>query len=146
MRYIKAFFTALRLTAQGQQIEPVEQRYPTLSQWITEGIRRCDAALRVADGNGLPHSARQELKLEVDSRPISMETVLGAVRHNLTLEYPMLLEASIEHNITTLYALNLDDQYRVSQLAQHEMLPAPVQKAVEELAEHLQAIPPSNQP
>lgn len=143
MRYLKAFVKAIQLTASGQQIQPPTQQYPALMQWIEQGRHLVNTAYKQAEQNDLNRPKRETIVLELDRRPISMETILGAVQHNLTLEYPMLLEARVEHNITTLYALNLNDQHRVVELANVDRLPAPVQQAVQALAHHLQNIPSS---
>lgn len=144
MRYVRAFFKTVQLTVQGKQIPPVDVRYPQLSAWIDEGRQLVLQAYHTADAHGWDQQARQSLKLTLDRREMSMEVILGAVRHNFSMEYPMLLNALIEHNVTTLYAMNLNDQYRVAELAQAEELPQPVGAAVNALAEHLRNIPPSN--
>lgn len=146
MRYLRAFFKAIKLTAQGQQIQPPDLRYPALHEWVQTGVKHSRTIITIADQHGFTGEQRKNIILHLDSRDISMETIVAAVHHNMTLEYPMLMEARIEHNLTTLYALNLNDQYRVQQLAQVEALPDPVQQAVAALAQHLQAIPPSNSP
>ncbi len=146
MRYVRAFFKTVQLTMQGRQIQPIEVRYPKLTAWVDEGRQLSLRAFQVAEAHGWPQPKREALHLKLDGRDTSMEVILGAVRHNFTMEYPRLLDALIEHNLTTLYALNLNDQYRVTQLAQAEELPQPVGAAIHALGEHLSNIPPSNEP
>lgn len=146
-RIIRALFVALRMTVQGEALQPPEQKYPRLSQWVEAGAQLSQAAITQANTAGLTPDKRKAITLHLDMRDISMDVILGAVHHNFVDEYPLLLETRFEHTITTLYALNMNDQYRVSQLAGAPQLadyPAVVQ-AVEALSAHLQNIPPSNE-
>jgi hypothetical protein len=145
-RTVRAFFKALLLTLQGKPIPSTAQRYPNLTGWIANGLQLVDAALLAADQAGLNKAQREALRLTIDRRSVSAELILTAVRYHLTTEYPSLLRAQIDHNLTTLYALNLDDQYRVDQLAQLETLPATVRQEVEALRDHLMNIPSSTNP
>jgi len=146
VRVIRAFVKALWLTLQGKTYIPTPPppRYPLLEAWRVEGVRRVQAAFQAAEACGLDEAARRALVLTLDSRPISMETILRASEHNLVREYPLLMAARVEHNLTALYALNLNDRYRVAQLAaalSHEAARAAVQR----LSEHLDAIPSSKE-
>jgi hypothetical protein len=145
-RYTRAFIKALRMTIAGKALQPAAIRYPNLTMWVHDGLLLTDTTLKTADANGLDEKTRQQTTLLIDRRPISMDVILRAVRHNLSLEYPMLLDTHMEHNLTTLYALNLNDQYRVSRLAEIEGLAPQVQAAIAKLATHLQNIPSSNNP
>jgi hypothetical protein len=144
MRYIRAFFKALSLTLQGKTIEAPALRYPKLQAWIAIGLDLTKTVFRVSEQLGLNEEARKNLILHLDSRDWSMELILSSLYYHLTMEYPSLLTTNVEHNITTLYALNLDDLYRVSQLAESQTLQAELRQAVQALTEHLQQIPPSN--
>jgi hypothetical protein len=145
MPYIHAFFKALLLTLQGKIIEAPPTRYPKLQDWVKKGAELTAAAYRVSEQNGMDEQARKNLILHLDGRDWSMELILSSVRYHMQMEYPSLLQTIIEHNITTLYALNLDDQYRMTQLAELGSLEADVQEAIQILAEHLQNIPPSDE-
>jgi hypothetical protein len=140
-RYTNAFITALRMTVAGKALQPAHIRYPNLTKWVQDGLLLVDNTLKTADVNGLDEKTRQQMTLTIDRRAMSMDVILRAVRHNL-----MLLDSYMEHNLTTLYALNLNDQYRVSRLAEIENLKPEVQEAVAQLAAHLQNIPSSNNP
>lgn len=144
MRIMRAFFQALWLTLRGKTYQPVApvQPYPRLEAWRTVGAEMLTTVWQVADGHGLDTATRTAHKLKLDSRPISMETILRAVEHNLLREYPLLMATTMEHTMTTLYALNLNDRYRVRQLAA-SLTDLSVQTAVQRLADHLDAIPPS---
>ncbi len=144
-RTIRAFFLALKMTLKGEALQPAELRYPQLDAWRKRALQLANAVLQTATINGMDHAAREAFTVMINHRPMSMEVILQATRHNMHLEYPMLMEARIGHNLTTLYAMNLDDGYRVSQLATADELDPTIKAALRELAEHLQAIPPSNQ-
>lgn len=143
IRTLRAFWKALRLTARGEVIA-ASHPYPELENWVQKGAILAEDAIQTADNNNMPPEARKAIKLQLDHREISMETILQAVRHNMKLEYPMLLRAQVEHNLTTLYALNLDDRFRVAELAQNEALTGtPVKPKLEALSQHLNNIPSS---
>lgn len=144
-KVLRAFWKAIVLTLRGQQIQPADLRYPQLDAWVKQGVTLTDAVFSVAERAGLHQSKRQQLTLRLDGRDTSMDVILGAVRHNLTLEYPLLMETTIEHNLTVLYALNMNDQYRVAQLASDDRLSPDVREAVQTLSHHLQAIPSSTE-
>jgi hypothetical protein len=145
MRYLRAFFTALSLTLQGKTIASPPSRYPHLQAWLSEGQNLIKASYSAAEAAGLDEAARKAMRLRLDGRAWSMELVLSSVRFHMLTEYPSLLKSNNEHTLTTFYALNLDDQYRVSQLANQDLPPA-VQAAMQSLASHLQNIPSSKNP
>ncbi len=143
-RVIRAFVQALWLTIQGKQAAVVS-RYPTLTTWQQEGIQRLQTVLRVADKSGWNAEQRKGFWLTLDSRKINAETILKATEHNLVREYPLLLATELDHTLTALYALNLNDRYRVGQLAQAEGINEMVQTALQALHAHLEAIPSSKE-
>jgi hypothetical protein len=145
-RYIQAFIKAIKMTLAGKAIQPAHIRYPNLTRWVSEGLQIAENTLETADKHGMNEAARKLVILKIDRRDISMDVILRAVRHNLALEYPMLLDATVEHNLTTLYALNMNDQYRVRRLAEMDNLTPEVQAAIVSLSSHLQNIPSSTEP
>jgi hypothetical protein len=145
-RYIQAFVKALRMTLTGNAIQPVETRYPNLTKWVREGLQLAENALHIADKNGMDETTRKQVILNIDRRDTSMDVILRTVKHNFSLEYPMLLEAIVEHNLTTLYAMNMNDEFRVSRLAEVDNLTQEVRTAVQQLSAHLQNVPPSTEP
>jgi hypothetical protein len=146
MRYVRAFFGALWLTLQGKIYTPPTppSKYPKLDEWLRVAEQRLITVFRIADKQGITEDKRKTIKLVLDRRDITMETILQSVQHNLAREYPLLIKTEYDHTLTTLYALNLNDQYRVSQLQNaSEIANTPLQNAVFALAEHLKNIPPS---
>lgn len=143
VRYGRAFLKALELTLRGEAIEPPPTPYPHIQSWVDDGLQLVEAAFRVCEQHGLDEAQRQQITLHLDRRDISMQTILAAVQHNMLREYPLLLRTPIEHNLTALHALNLNDQYRVGQLAALESLPPAVRSAVQSLAAHIQHVPTS---
>ena len=136
-RYLRAFFLALKLTLQGRQIAP---KHPELDVWAQEAARRVDAVYRAADAHGLNVAARKAFVLHIEHRDMSMETILASVKHHVTEEYIKLLLDSTPHSFVAIYASNLNDSFRVAQLHEAVQL-SPVKAAVEELRQHLEAIP-----
>ncbi|MGB1287184.1 MAG: hypothetical protein ACPG7F_11665 [Aggregatilineales bacterium] len=145
---IRNFFYALYLTIQGRALKPPETRYPNLHEWVSTGRALILEIFQQAEVAGLTETKRRELTLPLEGRTISVETILAAVRHNLTTEYPMLMDARIEHNLTTLYAINMNDRFRVSRLSQSDLLAeySSLVDAIERLNQHLMNIPSSQNP
>ncbi len=142
LRTIRIFFKALWLTLTGRAIQPAAVKYPRLTAWVAVGVQRVDTVLRIADKHSWEQAKRERLLLHLDKRDISMQTILTAVRHNLTREYPMLLESNLEHAITTLKALNLNDLYRVAALRDApDLAQTPIRDALAALHAHLDALP-----
>jgi plasmid maintenance system killer protein len=146
IRVIRAFFKALMMTLRGEALQPPDRRYPNLSAWVERGQQLSKDTLQTADRHDLPSAARDAIQLRINRRDISAQTILAAVQHNMHTEYPMLLDTRLEHNLTTLYAMNMNDQYRVTQLAASDELPAPVKDKVVQLRDHLNNIPSSQNP
>lgn len=146
IRVIRAFFKALVMTLRGEALQPPEQRYPNLSAWVERGQQLSDDTLQTADKHDLPATARDAIQLRINRRDISAQTILAAIRHNMHTEYPMLLDTRMAHNLTTLYAMNMNDQYRITQLAESDTLPSAVSEKVAQLRDHLLNIPSSQNP
>jgi hypothetical protein len=147
-RYLRAFFGALWLTLRGKTLQPpaAAPRYPALAEWVRVGTQRAATVVRIAEKNGWDEARRKSLSLRIDGRPMTMETIVRAVEHNMTREYPLLMATTFEGAVTTLYALNMNDQHRVRRLADApELADGVLRDAVLALADHLDRIPPSNQ-
>lgn len=146
MHYIRTFFKALQMTLRGETIPTPASRYPNLQAWLTQAQNQLEQVYKVAEDAGLDKTAREQIILKLDGRAWSMELILSSLKFHLESEFPSLMASVIEHNLTTLYALHLDDKYRVSQLAQSEQLPESLRSSVQVLSEILLTIPPSNNP
>ncbi len=146
MHYIRTFFKALRLTMRGETVEAPAKRYPNLQTWLGLAQERLKNVYDVAENLGFTQAKREEIVLKLDGRAWSMELILSSLRFHLHIEFPSLMNSVVDHNLTTLYALHLDDKYRISQLAQSEQLPVDLRPSVQALAEHILNIPPSNDP
>jgi hypothetical protein len=117
-------------------------RYPQLARWMQRTARLVDAVYAAADARGFDQAARQALKLHVDKRDVSMAVLLATIRHRATQEYPYLINNAVDHNLTALYASNLNERYWALQLSQAAALAnTPVQAALEALRTHLDNIP-----
>jgi hypothetical protein len=141
MRYVQAFFTALHMILRGER--PPQSPYTPLITWIRQAEVLLTAVYATADRHGISKAALEELRLRIDSRSMSAETILGTVRYHITQEYLHLLRAPTQHAVAAIYASNLNDHYYVSRL-QEVFQASAVQQAVVRLSAHLDAIPPSN--
>jgi len=142
MRYVRAFFIASWLTLRGEKPEP--RPYAPLLAWMEKTDALVKAVFEAADEHGVGKTTREQIKLTIDGRPRSMQTILAGVAYHVTQEYPYLLENFTEHTITAIYASNLNDQYGVMRLNESDAIEAvPVKSALAALNAHLKAIPPS---
>ncbi len=144
MRYIRAFFTALRMTLRGEK--PPTSPHAPLIAWIRQADQLVNDAYQAAESSGITKAHRQKIILRIDSRNMSAETILATVRHHTSTEYPHLLRNMTKYSILAIYASNLNDQYFVSRLKEASELQAPaIKQVVERLSAHLDSIPPSNE-
>jgi hypothetical protein len=140
-RYIRAFIGALGMTLRGESV-PVP-KYSALRQWMEQAALLVDEVYSAADIVEMNRDTRQALKLTLDGRSISMETILATIRHHMREEYPYLLRHETQHNLTAIYASNMNDRYWAAKLlgaVESEVL----KQAIGELSAHLDNIPPSN--
>lgn len=135
-RYARAFMTALRMTMRGETFAPP---HPNLTNWTARTIVLVDTVFTTANANGLNLAARKALVLHIDRRDVSMESILGTVRHHAAEEYPYLLRRDPGHGLLAIRASNLNDSYRIERLC--EQTSGAVRSALESLGHHLDTIP-----
>lgn len=146
MRFWRAFWGALWLTLRGQQVKSMgERRAPLLFTWIVEGQAQLAAWDAACVGAGFGTEQQRALRVRLDGREVSAETVIAALRNHLSREYVHLLEDYTEHALTAIYAYNLNDRYALSVLAESGGVPAPLMQALHTLQNHLEAIPSSQE-
>jgi hypothetical protein len=143
-RYFRAFWGALRMTLRGETPPPV--RYPGLRSWIDTSLHLVEDVIQAADGNGFTPAKRQEIVFTADGRRISMNTVLTSLKYHVTEEYPYLLRNLTEHSQLAIYSSNLNDEYRLTKLAEHLRETHPesssqLMQKIEILRIHLNTIP-----
>jgi hypothetical protein len=140
MRYLRAFLVTLNLMRRG--IKPAPVRHAELFAWMAQTRSLVDQTLGAADAAGLGSAQRKALKVRVDGRAVSMESVLAGVLYHAAEEYPYLMTRETELSLTAVKATNLNDVYALSRLAE---LPesAPLQAPMHTLKTHLEQIPES---
>ncbi len=139
-RYLRAFVIAFKMTLRGEQ--PGALKYAAFVDWTRQAVLLVDAVYAAADSGGMSESLRRTIRLRLDGRDMNMETILAALRHHFTQEYPYLLRHDIAHNLTAIYASNMNDQYWLARLRDAEPLQdSPVRAAAAVLIAHLDAIP-----
>lgn len=145
MRYLRAFFLALKMTLRGQTL-PAPPQSP-IAVWTAQTPALIDAVYIAANAQGLDQDARRKIILHIDSRDINVETTLAAIKHHAITEYPYLLRHPNEHSFTAICATNHNDRYLALRLRQADSLQAPpLQAALKQLESHLEAIPTSSSP
>ena len=139
-RAIRAFFTALRMTLRGETLPPPADQ--PLWEWMQRIENRVDVVVAAAESAHIDRPARQAFMVRADGRAINMETILAAIRHHVTEEYPYLLRHTTGHHLTAIYASNMNDHYRVTQLqAAEKLADSALKAAIADLAAHLENIP-----
>ncbi len=137
MRFTRAFLQALRLTLRGES--PIPARFWPLEAWIGDGLTLLDRAERAAASDSVALAA---LELKLDGRMTSLESALAMARHNLTEVYPRLIRLDDPHSMTVVQSSNLNDQYRLSQFAESDLIAsAALRRALEDLNAHLLNLP-----
>jgi hypothetical protein len=140
MRYIRTFFTALRMTLRGEHLP--ELPHAPLRMWIQQADKLVNDVYAAADQNGLAKSERQKIIVRIDSRNMSAETIMATVRHHTSTEYLYLLRNMSAHSITVIYASNLNDRHYISRLKEANEVKIPsFELALSRLSNHLDAIP-----
>jgi hypothetical protein len=132
MRYVRAFFTALKRTLAGDIPRP-----SPLAGWMAEALRQLDALEKLAAQQNLDP---RQVQVAVDRRPMPMATMLAIARFHLTDEYPIMLRHQTHDSLNYIYATNLDDHFRLMRLEAIVEHP-PLRDAIIRLCQHLEAIP-----
>jgi hypothetical protein len=128
------------LTLRGETLGSPQ---PPIVQWQREYVLRIDAVRKAADQSGLGGAAREKLKLKVDGRSMSVETILGTLHFHASQEIPMLLrQGTNQRSLNAIYAMNMNDHFWVSRLMDSPDLQQPtLQTALALLDKHLADIP-----
>jgi hypothetical protein len=127
MRYIRAFFIALKLTLTGQVPQP-----RPIEIWVSEARQKLTRIQALADAENTAVTVR------IDRRDMTMQTILQIIAFHLDEEYPRLLQQP--DGLNYIYATNLDDHFRLTRL-EAELPESPLRQAVTDLSDHLQAVP-----
>lgn len=135
LRFIRAFFIALRLTLRGEAA-PVSPYQPLLD-WIEAGAKQADQAVNKARIS--PDVWRMTIRIE--GRDQSVETILKTVQFHMETEYPYMMQRFTNQSVTAIIGTNMNDQFALSKVlgagTEHDM------SAIRRLADHLNSIPPS---
>lgn len=139
-KYVKAFVVALRLTLRGEKppLLRVRDEYPDLAAWWSETVVLVKAIERAADANGLDAAARAKFTVHVDSRDVSMATILSTIRYHAEHEYPFLMAHNDEFNPVTLQAININDRFLILRL--NETVAETLKPSVKALSDHLEKL------
>lgn len=141
LRYIRAFFTALGMTLRGEK--PPEPRHPTFVSWTREMVIKVDMVKAALEKAGIDATARKAITLKLDGRTLDLETIVGTLHYHAAQEYPSLLRSGARHSLMAVQATGINDLYWLQRLLEEPKLQQPaVQTALQNLAAHLEAIPP----
>lgn len=137
-RYGQAFVMTLRYTLRGEKppLLAIRDEQPELAAWWTQTIALVEAIERAAADNQIDPKT---LTVRVDRRDVSMATILGTIRFHAERDYPYLIAHHDQHDYLTMEALNLNDRYLISQLA--NAVADPLKPSVNTLVEHLASLP-----
>jgi hypothetical protein len=135
-RYEPRFYLALQKALANHKPIP----HARLWTWVRQIERLTAAVVAAADAVGMDSEARKALVLHLDKRDITMDRILAVLLYHARQEYPFLLGNGVEHNLTALYATNLNDRYLALRLGETVEQEA-VKKALIALQQHLADIP-----
>jgi hypothetical protein len=137
-RYGRAFLLALRFTLRGQKppLLNARSRAPQFAAWLDKTVTLANALESAARAQGIDPA---QVVARVDRRDLSMATIVAAIRFHAEREYPYLLVQNDEYAPLTVQATNLNDRYRIMQLA--SIVDVRLKDSVNALAEHLSILP-----
>lgn len=141
MRILRAFWIALRLTASGKPI--VTDPYPPLSNWLSVGRARLATVYRTAEAHQWDEARQKAIVLRMAGRDLSMWVILAQIQYHFEQVYPRLMRTPDPHQLTVIYASNMDDSTRLEGLlALAALQDGPLYGVLQDLSAHLAAIPP----
>lgn len=135
IRYLRAFWIALKITLTGQAVLPNSPR-PTLSAWVLAGLKHLDTL----DSALSPQ--QREIRLRIDGRDTRLDVLLRAMRHAWQTEYPYLIHHVTKNNLAVIEAAHFNHAYWVEKmLAAPALQNTPVIDQLQQLSKHLSLIP-----
>ena len=141
-RFLAAVWRALLLTLRGETLTP--PHYRPLEAWIAAGLEMLSQVRAAAQRENID---LESLELKLDGRPTSLERSLQMLRHNLVNEYPRLIRLDDPYSMTVVQSSNLNDQYRLGQFIESNLLSAPTLcKSLADLNSHLLNLPQVERP
>jgi hypothetical protein len=139
-RYVRAFFTALRMTLRGESAAP-PLKHPELHEWSRQTIGLLDAVQSAAERSGLLQGKPEQRTVIIDKRSMSLEAALQVIRHHAAREYPYLLKHYTPDSLLAIQATNLNDRYLALRLQEMDGLSLEMQALLGRLNDHLNSIP-----
>ena len=135
LRLIRAVVVALKMTLRGET--PPVSPYQPLLDWIEAGASLAQKAINKTRSQ----PEVWQMTLEIERRQPSIATILQTIHYHMETEYPYLMQHFTSQSLTAIYATNINDQFAIGKLLQGT--PTKSSKLIQQLAEHLDNIPPS---
>lgn len=137
LRYVRAFWKALLMTARGEK--PPPPAYPALMTWAEQTVALLDELNTAFTQNGVQAA---QVMVRLDGRDMSAEKALSVIRFHAAQEIRSLAKTYGHYNLLAVQATNINDRYWISRMAEQPGMSAPAVQAVyERLLAHLDAIP-----
>lgn len=145
LRYLRAFWVALRLTLTGQTPQVPGSPHPAFSTWALQGARQVAAVYAAAERQNIDRDRRKAIIIRVDGRDTSLEVILAAIQYAMNEEYRYLIHHPTGNNLGAIQASNFNHQYWVERLLDLPQLQDdPLHTHLKNLHSHLNAIPSQN--
>lgn len=139
-KYIRAFIKTISLMMRGGEL-PAQTNMP-YRHWSKQTISLVMTVFDVSDKYALPSEKRKMLKAKIDGREMSLQTVLQAILFHAQDEYPYLLNHLTDKSITTIEAINWNDEYALSRFIDDSRIEShDIRQALTHLHRHLKQIP-----
>lgn len=143
LRYFRALLKTFYVLLRGGKLP--EEAHMAYRRWAERTVALIATVLNTATQYGLIQSQREALKVKVDGRETSLETILQAIRYHAQEEYLYLLQHITDKSLTTIHATNLNDTYAIDKFLTTELITDPtIRGTLVTLHAHLQQIPNKN--
>ncbi|MDX2078920.1 MAG: hypothetical protein SFZ02_20980 [bacterium] len=143
-KYARGLWKTIVVLVRGGGKPPEEANIP-YRRWTERTNALVTAVFAVADKEAISVATRESLKIKVDGREMSLQTLLQAIAYHAKEEYAYLLKNFTDNSLMTIQATNLNDEYALSRFIEAELIKSEaVLKALTNLHTHLKQVPNKN--
>lgn len=143
VKYIRGLWKTFTLLLRGGKLPEEANIHYRL--WTERTAALVTAVFSASDKVGISENKRNDLKVKVDGREISLQTTLKGVAYHAKEEYAYLLKHLTENSLTTIHATNLNDEYALSRFIESGLIyEDSILVMLRNLHNHLKQVPNKN--